>query len=103
MKIFSNGQFDVKDELYVFDPSKHRFIPTVSDYHLIKGKDLRDSVFLHYASYETVDPNMKCFNMKLLHNGKVVRKRDGIIKKAGDNKIYESQVRYMLKVANILA
>lgn len=80
MKLVSNGQFDVVEALYVFDPSKGknifqkilyklkekekekkgRFVPV----NKIKGEHPSD-IYLHYVSFETRDPFIKKFRMAL--------------------------------------
>jgi len=98
MKLFSNGQFDVKDRVYVFNPREHRFIQADTD-QLMKTKENPDLFFLYYSASKTADSNIKHFDLELICNGEVLERGDGIITRTEPNKIYEGQVKYMLRKA----
>ena len=102
MGIFSNGQFDVKQKGYLFDRKNCRFVSADKiNLSLVDYIDYR--VFLSYKSFEIMDPDLKIFELELMHNGKLVKKADGHISKLGPNTNYESEVRNILKEATELS
>jgi len=126
MVIFSNGQFDVLAETYIFDPKKDRFVP-IFDYdphlcmdllYLHMGKFSRehpDLVLLEYEA-ELVPPdneeypNRKDFIMQLFNNGKIIgepvesriyksKRYESNGKMGSYNEYYEEQVKRMIRKA----
>jgi hypothetical protein len=103
--IFSNyrrkSQFHAHDNLYIFDPQKgkspgsFRYIYAIQDRGILF---LSPSVFLHYDSEDTDEPNVREFELRLFHDGKVVKDR-GLILKKGDNRDYENKINRMRKKA----
>ena len=105
MKIFSDGQFSIGAETYVFVTGKQldRFIPV----RKTKGKILSD-VNLNYVSVPTPEPSIRNFYMGLFNrkfepfmpNGKPIECKGTIHKEDSYyNDTYRQQVRDMLKKA----
>ena len=107
MKIFSDGQFSIGAETYVFVPEHgkqlDRFIPV----RKTKGKILSD-VNLNYVSIPTLEPSIRNFYMGLFNrkfepfmsNSKPIECKGTIHKEDSYyNNTYRQQVRDMLEQA----
>lgn len=107
MKIFSDGQFSIGTDTYVFAPRHEkqpdRFIPV----RKTKGKDTSD-IYLSYASFPTQDFNLREFRMFLLDKHSKLLQLDGkSIECKGNiyridchyNDVYRQRVRDMLEKA----
>lgn len=127
MVTFSNGQYDMDEETYVFDPSKGkngRFVPTFDfntivwmDIHAMKIEEVSKKhpnlVILNYKSKivpHLTNKKKREYAMHLWNKGKIVRSVEnrGLYKSSyyepegrleSDNKIYEEEVKEMLRKA----
>lgn len=97
--ILSNGQFDVKDTLYLFKPEKEKFIPIYGGRWIEEYIDNLDSVFLYYFSSETSNSSIKHFTLELIQHDNTVEKESGTLFKSNPNKDYENKVKHMLRKA----
>lgn len=95
--IFSNGQFDADEQLYIFNRETRMF--EKSDTMPL------DTVVLHYKSFPKSDSSKKGFRLTLFDNDKnsevlkVVEKTDGTIYRSGSNIDYYTEIENMRKKA----
>lgn len=97
--IFSNGQFDVKEQCYYFDPESKRF-------KKIKDRVPENAIIIHYTglykSPETTAEGIKEFTISLFEYSEPLETITGTICKKGSNEDYHSKMRYMIKRASEL-
>ena len=100
MRIFSNGQFDIWKQWYVFDPKKGGYPGSFKKANKISS----DLIVLRYISShpETIKTNSvqsRDFLLTIFNYKKRVEEIEGVINSKGYNKDYYSKVNYMRKKA----
>ncbi len=100
---FSNGQFDVKNKVYVFDPKTTGFVPMEGEVKNF-GSLPRDQIFLEYSSRGPYHHDRRCstkvFTLTLYRNGEIIGiEKEKTLHKSGYNPDYENAVRSMQRKA----